>query len=150
MNPFKKQNETYTGDRSLKDLQVAKKSFWSTMSHFRKLRICVTCQKTWCLFESKTTIKGFILVYFQCDLWIFHCKNYLGTKFYEQVISKTSIINKISSLLRALWKVFLRWKGPKLGDKLEQQLGDKIFVRGYFHWYLYFKLILENIRDGVV
>ena len=41
------------------------------------------------LFESKTTMKGFILVYFQCDLWILYLKNYLGTKFHIQVIGRT-------------------------------------------------------------
>ena len=40
------------------------------------------------LLESKTIVKGFILVYFQCDFWILHLKNYLGSTLYEQVTSR--------------------------------------------------------------
>ena len=75
-NPFQKQNETYTGDRSKKDLQVAKKSFDPRRAILGNGGYVHLAEKHNALFESKLTMKSFILVYFQCDFWILHLKDY--------------------------------------------------------------------------
>ena len=46
-----------------------------------------TLPKNITLFERKITMKGLIFVYFQCDFWILHLKNYLDTKFFPEVTS---------------------------------------------------------------
>ena len=102
-NSSKSQNETYTGERLF---LIQEEPFWEMVG------VCTLAKNKMPYLKAKQ-LRKFILVYFQCFLWILHLEIYLGTKIHGQVISITWVIIKNASL-SALLRAFLRWSRPKL------------------------------------